>query len=158
MPDTAGSSWLQWAHCRTQPISQVGGTSVITYLKRTKCSIGEWGVKKRKNEKQSYKRQGQRRRCSMQILPCSPCKRLQRISYPHCSLCKYKWLFPEERCSLCKPMQEQVYPEGLQPVRRTHTRAGEKCQEEGAAERSCYGLTTTPIPHACHAAWGWVGR
>ena len=44
-------------------------------------------------------------------------------------------------------MQEQVYPEGLQPVGRTHTGVGEECKEEGAAERSCYGLTPAPIPH-----------
>lgn len=25
--------------------------------------------------------------------------------------------------------------------------AGEKCAEKGAAKRSCYGETTTPIPH-----------
>ena len=25
-----------------------------------------------------------------------------------------------------------------------HTGAGEKCEEEGAAERNCYGLTATP--------------
>ena len=44
------------------------------------------------------------------------------------------------------PMQEKVYPEGLQPVGRPHTGAGEKREEEGAAKRSCYGLTTVTIP------------
>jgi len=28
---------------------------------------------------------------------------------------------------------------------RTHAGAGGNCEEEGAAERSCYGLTTTSI-------------
>jgi len=40
-------------------------------------------------------------------------------------------------------MLEQVYPEGLQPMGRTHDGAGGKCEEDGGeAERSCYGLTT----------------
>jgi len=30
---------------------------------------------------------------------------------------------------------------------KTHSGAGDKCEEEGAAEMSCYGLTTSPIPH-----------
>jgi len=46
-----------------------------------------------------------------------------------------------------KPMLEQVYPQGLQPVGRTHAGAGDKCEEEGVAERNCYGLTMAPIPH-----------
>jgi len=41
------------------------------------------------------------------------------------------------------PTLEQVYPEGLGS---THTGAGEKCEEEGAAELSCNGLTTAFIP------------
>lgn len=28
-----------------------------------------------------------------------------------------------------------------------HTAAGGQCKEEGVAESSCSGLTTTPIPH-----------
>lgn len=35
--------------------------------------------------------------------------------------------------------------ERLHPLGRTHTGAGEQC--EGAGERSCYGLTSTLIPH-----------
>ena len=35
------------------------------------------------------------------------------------------------------PMLEQVYPEGLQPMGMTHV-GGEKCEQEGASEGSCY--------------------
>lgn len=45
---------------------------------------------------------------------------------------------------------EQFYSEGLQPVERPHAGAGEKCEEERVAERSCYGLTVTP-PSPCAA-------
>jgi len=34
-----------------------------------------------------------------------------------------------------EPMLEQVYPEELESVKRTHSGAGEQCEEEGAAER-----------------------
>lgn len=44
-----------------------------------------------------------------------------------------------------KPIVEQVYPEGLESMQRTHTGAWEKCEEEGLAERNCYRLTQTPI-------------
>jgi len=40
---------------------------------------------------------------------------------------------------------------------RTRTGAGEKCEEEGAAKRSCYGLTRTsssPSPCAAHGRGG----
>ena len=47
-------------------------------------------------------------------------------------------------------MQEQVYPEGLQPIGRAHTGAGEQREEEGAAETNCYGLTATPFPIPLH--------
>jgi len=39
------------------------------------------------------------------------------------------------------PCKEQVYPEGLQPVERTCGGAEEKCEKDGAIERSCYRLT-----------------
>lgn len=35
----------------------------------------------------------------------------------------------------------------LQTCGRDHGGAVEKCEEKGAAERSCDGLTTAPIPH-----------
>ena len=35
----------------------------------------------------------------------------------------------------------------LQAMGRTHAGVGEKCEEEAAAERRCYGLTATPHPH-----------
>lgn len=43
-----------------------------------------------------------------------------------------------------EPMLEHIYPEGLHPVERTHTRSGYKCEEEGTAERNCYELTKSP--------------
>ena len=46
-----------------------------------------------------------------------------------------------------EPVQEKACPEGLQPMGRPHAGAGEKREEEGTAERSCYGLTTATIPH-----------
>lgn len=52
-------------------------------------------------------------------------------------------------------MQEQVHPEGLQPLERTHTGVQEECKKEGA-EESCYGLTTNPCSmSSVHwSAWG----
>lgn len=59
-------------------------------------------------------------------------------------------------------MLDQTIPEGLHSMERTHAGAlleelhhmgmtqigaGEKCEEEGVAERSSYGQTITPIPH-----------
>lgn len=40
-------------------------------------------------------------------------------------------------------MQEQVHAEGLQPVEQTCGER-EKCEEDGAIERSCYRLIATP--------------
>jgi len=37
--------------------------------------------------------------------------------------------------------------EGLHPLEGTPCRSREQCAEEGAAERSCYGLTSDPIPN-----------
>ncbi|KAK4824529.1 hypothetical protein QYF61_016109 [Mycteria americana] len=60
------------------------------------------------------------------------------------------------------PMREQFVPEGLYsvegpmleqlvkkciPWEGPHTGVGEQCYEEGAAEKTRYGLTTTLIPH-----------
>lgn len=45
-------------------------------------------------------------------------------------------------------MEEQILPEGLQPMKRKHAGAGKKCDEAGAAERNCCGLTIIPHPHA----------
>lgn len=49
-------------------------------------------------------------------------------------------------CSSGEPIEEQVYPPGLQPVGRTHNGAGEK-REEGMARGNCCRLTTIAIPH-----------
>lgn len=40
------------------------------------------------------------------------------------------------RGSSAEPTGEQVYPEGLQPMERTHTGAGVKREEDGAEERT----------------------
>jgi len=43
------------------------------------------------------------------------------------------------------------------PWRGAHTGAREKCVEEGAAERSCYGLTTALMHHnpCIHSVLNW---
>jgi len=45
------------------------------------------------------------------------------------------------------PILEQVKPEGLQPMARSHTGVEIKFEEEGALQRSCYGLVCIPISH-----------
>lgn len=50
----------------------------------------------------------------------------------------------KESAACGESAQDQVNPEGWQPVGNTHDGAGEKCEEKGAAETSHYGLTTTP--------------
>lgn len=52
---------------------------------------------------------------------------------------------------------EQVYPEGLQACGKAHDGAGEKCEEEGVAERSCHGLTIIPHTQASLRLWGVGG-
>lgn len=54
----------------------------------------------------------------------------------------------KEAAALESPQRSTVYPEGLLCVGSTSTGAGEKCEEEGTAERSCYGLTTAQIPNS----------
>lgn len=58
-----------------------------------------------------------------------------------------------------QPMQEQVHPEGLQPMGRTHTGVKEEWKEEGAEETYC-GLTGNPCStSAVHfSAWGGSRR
>lgn len=61
-------------------------------------------------------------------------------------------------------MLEQVFPsihgkdgyflKELQAVERTHAGAGEKHEKEGAKERSCYGMTTTPQSPSPCISWG----
>lgn len=52
----------------------------------------------------------------------------------------------KEAAACGESAQEKAYPGGLQPVGNTRAGAGEKCEEKGAAERSPYGLTTSPKP------------
>lgn len=63
---------------------------------------------------------------------------------------------PEGAAALVRPMLDQLYPEGLQLMERIHFGAEGECKEKGAAERSCYRLTTAPIPHP--AGLLWMGR
>lgn len=49
---------------------------------------------------------------------------------------------PWEGLTLDKFIVDSVLLEGL------HTAAGEECEEEGAAQRKCHGLTTTPVLHS----------
>lgn len=43
-------------------------------------------------------------------------------------------------------MQEQVHPEGLQPMGRTHTGVEEEFKQEGA-EETVMGRLQIPVPH-----------
>ncbi|GAB0185873.1 hypothetical protein GRJ2_001052600 [Grus japonensis] len=63
---------------------------------------------------------------------------------PHWS----KWVFPEGTVARGQPTQEQVYPEGLQPVEGPTLEQG-RSVEEGAAEQSCYGLTPSLRHWSC---------
>lgn len=58
-----------------------------------------------------------------------------------------------KNCSLWEGhMLERADHKGLQLQGKTHRGAGEKCEEEGMAETSCYKLTATPIPYLlCHS-------
>lgn len=63
------------------------------------------------------------------------------------------------RTASCEePRLEQMTLKGCSLWGRSHAGAGEKCKEEGSAERSCSGLITTPIPTPPCATWrlGWV--
>jgi len=74
-------------------------------------------------------------------------------------------MFPERTVAYGEPMLEQIFlmttaasggpsleqNEGLQPVESTGTGTGEQHAEEGAAERSCYGVTATP-----HSTLSWA--
>lgn len=66
----------------------------------------------KRNEKQHRQHQGQRRS-----------SRTEQI-------------FLEVTAAHGQPMKEKIFPEGLQPVRRTHVKALEKCEREGAGERN----------------------
>lgn len=57
----------------------------------------------------------------------------------------------QSSCSL-QPMEnpcsaEQVHPEGLQLLGRTHAEVGKKCEGKEVEERTCYALLTTSIFH-----------
>lgn len=49
----------------------------------------------------------------------------------------------------------KFFHEELQLIEMTHTGAGGKCEEAGAAERNYYGLTT--IPHSSRVTQGEGG-
>lgn len=80
-------------------------------------------------------------------LPLSICFFFNLHNLLHC-----RWLFAEGTAAHGEPVLKQVYLEGLQPMRRSHTGVGGKCEEEEASERSCYGLSTVPhSPSLCAA-------
>lgn len=54
--------------------------------------------------------------------------------------------------------QEQAFSEGTEAHGEEPCRAGGKCEEEGVAEESCYGLSTTPIVHPPFCAAPGQGR
>lgn len=51
---------------------------------------------------------------------------------------------PKEAAVHGESIQEYAFPEGLQPMGNTCTRAGERWEREGAAERKHCVLTVTP--------------
>lgn len=109
-----------------------------------------------------------------QVVPATHREYHTKADKPHCSLCRTpcrsRWMFPEGTVACGEPMLEQIFPtsttvcggptleqtEGLQPVGRADTGAGEQHVEKGAAERICYRLTTTPHSPSPCAAWGGV--
>jgi len=53
-----------------------------------------------------------------------------------------------------EPLLEQSVPERLYPMERTHTGAGENCEEEGVAGMQLSEQTTAVIPHSSCASQG----
>ena len=162
MSDTDGSSWLQLPHCRARlsPAAEMVVPLGMGIPERAKhCS----GVLREKSEKmwerELRRHQGQwrrsRRRCSRHLSRYSPVAcgadhddagcppaahgEPQWSKYVHCSLVRTLW------------WKGWICPEGnWSPWRRTHAGAREKCEREGVAEMSCYGVTTTLTPQS---AW-----
>lgn len=83
------------------------------------------------------KQQGERRRRGRGAPGAGAAIPLQTMERP-----QWSRLWPMETTA-----EHMVFPEGLQPLGRTHAGAGEQCEEEEAGERNCYGLIATPIPH-----------
>lgn len=54
------------------------------------------------------------------------------------------WIFSEGIVFHEECIKEQIFPDITAAHGRAHTRAQEKCEEEGVTERNCYGLTTGP--------------
>lgn len=87
----------------------------------------------KRSEKEPCEHQSQGRR-GERVEAVSPA--VVERHYPHCSSWRThsaadKYLL-KETGDYGKPMQEQVHPEGLQPMGRTHTGLKEECKEEGA--------------------------
>ena len=150
VPDTAGFSWLQWPHCRARPIPLLWW-KVYVSRGRTLPDSEKWG-KKTHSEHQGGQRRAKR---------CSRCPRrnsLQPLEKEHSAVDIHTAACRRPHAKAGGPALkeaeasgehtlEQIYPEGLQPVGRPHAVAGKKCEKEGMAERSCYGLSVTHIPH-----------
>lgn len=74
--------------------------------------------------------------------------------YPLQSLHWSIWIFPKGTVAHEEPMQEQIFPEGLQPMGRVHTTAGEQCEREGMAKNPVF--TGNPMPRYLPACYSEV--
>lgn len=114
----------------------------------------------------------------------TPCHSKWRCSEGSCSLCRGAYTKSglswrpaahegDSRCSKsrttasmweghsCSTSWRTVYW-GV-PCQVSHAREGKECEEEGAAERSCYVLSVASIPHPSvllpgRGSWAWEGR
>lgn len=81
----------------------------------------------------------------IEIKPCQHQGDAKRKRVRKCPRCQGR----DPPCSPPRPhtRAEACLLQQWQPVEKTHGGSGIKCEEEGAAERYCYGITTTPSPH-----------
>lgn len=89
----------------------------------------EWGV------------EGGKYRKKLEIEPCQRQGDAKRKRVRKCPWCQGR----DPPCSPPKPRHISCSNGSL--WRRPYGGSGIKCEEEGAAERYCYGITTTPCPH-----------
>lgn len=169
------SSTMTTPQATVDPISEAGGTAGKPYLRKGKTlpkNEGDKEKKKCKNQPCNTEvREGRRcSRCRSRDFPVSLGDTMVQQEFPRSPWkgpCKSRYLqtaahggpytrpggYAQKEPAACgELMLEQVY-HGVQPMERTHTRAGEKCEEERAAKRNCYGLTTSTIPLSTCAPW-----
>ena len=106
--------------------------------------------------------------CSLWRGPC--CSR-----YPFCSPWRIphqgRWIFPAEGCSGWRAHAGAGFPNRNCDLWRTYAAVEETSEEKAAAERNCYGLTTTPhsqFPCTAQCSregvekgmkeWSWAGE